>query len=230
MNHEKYPIPAHSPLRAILPFCLALLFIAVASPASQVYRYREQTRDASFTFAWCADRNQDSVTVTQYQRNGIFRSVNTMEGATISWQYVQHPDTDIRVERHGDHLRFSGLFAGKLIDRSQVIDNRPWYQSLTFCLQQMVAREQQAADFWTIRPDTLDVLAMQAEKTDQEQIPDDKDGFATADKVIIHPAGLLSPLWQAEYWFRPDDNRFLRYRGTHGLPGTAETLICLITH
>ena len=227
----KTSLPDHSPVRAILPLCLALLLMAAASsPASQIFRYREQTGDDSFTFSWQADREQDSgtVMVTQKQGEEIFSSGNTAEGTTLSWRYVKQPDTDVRAERVGDRLHFSGRFGGQRVDRYEVIDSRPWYQPLSFSLQRMMARDQQAARFWTIRPDTLEVLAMQARKAASEQVALDNGTVQAADKVVIHPDGLLSALWQAEYWFRHGDNLFLQYRSTHGLPGTAETRICLI--
>lgn len=225
----KRSIPDHSPLRGILPLFLALLLIAVASPASQVFRYREQTGNESITFSWRADREQDGITVTQHQGDEVFSSVNTADGTTLSWRYLHPPDTDIRAERQGDSLRFIGRFAGKPVDRTQAIDSRPWCQPLSFSLQRMMASEQQTASFWTIRPDTLEVLAMQAERGGSEQIATESGGVQTANKVVIRLDGLLSALWQAEYWFRPGDNLFLHYRGTHGPPGTAETRICLIS-
>lgn len=224
-------LPAHSPVRAILPLCLALLLMAVASPASQSLRYREQTGDDSLIFFWQADRQQDGVTitVTQHQGNEIFRSVNTLDGVTLSWQYSKHPDTDVRVERNGNQLRFSGRYAGKPVERDQEIDARPWYQPLSFCLQHMVARQHKDARFWTIRPDTLDVLAMQAEHDGIEQIAAGGGTTHTADRVLIRLDGLMAPLWHAEYWFRQGDHLFVHYRGTHGPPGTTETVVSLLT-
>lgn len=224
-------LPAHSPARAILPLCLGLLLMAVgSSPASPTFRYREQTGGEAFTFSWQADRDQGGATVAVTQRQGdeIFSSVNTAEGTTLSWRYVKLPDTDVRAERVGDRIRFSGAFAGKVVDKSEPVDSRPWWQPLSFCLQEMIGRGQRQAQFWTIRPDTLDVLAMQAEHADggPRPLPDAAD--RAANKVIIRLAGLRSPLWSAAYWFRPGDNLFVEYRGTHGPPGTAETRICLI--
>jgi len=221
----------HSPLRALAPLCLALLLMAMAGPAPQVLRYHEQTGDESSIFSWRADRtdNGATVTVTQHQGAEVFSSVNTGEGTTLSWRYVREPDTDVRVERTGDRLRFSGRFAGRPVERTQAIDGRPWYQPLSFCLQRMVAREQPDATFWTIRPDTLEALAMQAHRDGSDPIPGDRGGPQTADRVVIRLDGLLSALWQAEYWFRQGDHLFLQYRGTHGPPGTAETRICLIS-
>lgn len=61
--------PYHSPIRAILPFCLALLLMATVAPASSpTLRYREQTGEDSFLFSWQADADQDGATVTVTQR------------------------------------------------------------------------------------------------------------------------------------------------------------------
>ncbi len=224
----KSSIPAHSPLRAIGPFCLVMLLLAAASSASQIFRYREQTGDDSFTFLWRAEQGSKEVTVTQNQGDETYSSVCAPDGTTLFWHYIKQPDTDIRAERLGDQIHFSGRFAGAAIDKHQPIDTRPWYQPLSFSLQRMVARDQQTAVFWTIRPDTLEVVAMKADKSGREEIPSGKE-TQTADKVVIRLDGLMSALWQAEYWFRPSDNLFVQYKGTHGLPGTAETSINLIT-
>ena len=53
------------------------------------------------------------------------------------------------------------MLRSALVDKKEAIDSRPWCQPLSFSLQRMVARDQQVASFWTIRPDTLEVLAMQ---------------------------------------------------------------------
>lgn len=225
----KIKLSDHSPVRAILPFCLLILLLAVASPASQVHRYREQTGDASFTFLWRAEQGRAGVTVIQDQGDETYSSLCTPEGRTLSWRYLRPPDTDVRAERIGDRIHLSGRFDGREINRSEPLDGRPWYQPLSFSLQRMVAGGQQTATFWTIRPDTLEVVALQAAQSGSEQLPTAPSEEQQADKVVIRLDGLLSALWQAEYWFRPSDHLFVHYRGTHGPPGTAETSIHLIT-
>ncbi len=219
----------YSPLRALVPFCLVLLLLAVASPASQVFRYREQTGADSFTFLWRAEQGSREVTVTQDQGDEIYSSVCTLDGATLSWQYTRLPDTDVRAERIGDRIRLSGTLAGKAIDQSRAIDGRPWFQPLSYSLQRMVALDQQTVSFWTIRPDTLEIVAMKAEKSGVEQIAAGAAMTEDADKVVIRLDGLLSALWQAAYWFRQSDHLFVQYQGTHGPPGTAATRISLVT-
>lgn len=229
MNLPQTLLSDRSPLRALVPLCLALLLMASAGSQSPVLQYREQTGDDQFTFTWQTNRESGGITVIQHQGDEFFSSLNTADGETQRWHYVKRPDTDVRAERDGDRLVFTGHLAGKAIDRIQPIDGRPWLQPLSFSLRQLAASDQQIATFWTVRPDTLDVLAMQAEKAGSEQIVADNGVAHLANKVILRPDGLLAPLWQAEYWFRQGDNTFLQYRGTHGPPGTAETRICLIT-
>ncbi|ADW17383.1 hypothetical protein Despr_1217 [Desulfobulbus propionicus DSM 2032] len=229
MSLKQYLLSNRSPLRTLVPLCLALLLMAAAGSQSPVLRYREQTGDDQFIFTWQINRDVDGITVMQQQGDEMYSSRNTAGGATQSWHYVKPPATDVRVERDGNRLRFTGRFAGETIDRIQTIDGRPWMQPLSFSLQRLVGEEPQVARFWTIRPDTLDVLAMQAETAGSEPVAIDSGGTRRASKVVIRPEGLLSAFWQAEYWFRDGDNMFLQYRGTHEPPGTAETRICLIT-
>ena len=229
MNLRQSLVSEQSPLRALVPLCLVLLLMAAAGSQSPVLKYREQTGDDQFTFTWQTNRETDGITVIQHQGDEFFSSLNTADGMTRRWHYIKRPDTDVRAERDGDSLSFTGRLAGKVIDRIQLIDSRPWLQPLSFSLQRLAGSDQQTANFWTIRPDTLEVLAMQAEKADSEQIVAESGIAHLANKVVIRPDGLLAPLWQAEYWFRQGDNTFLQYRGTHGPPGTAETRICLIT-
>lgn len=224
----KTNLPDHSLVRAILPFGLLMLLLAAASPASQILRYREQTGESSFTFLWRSEKDRAGVIITQDQGDETYSSVCTLEGATLSWRYIRRPDTDVRAERIGDRIQLSGRLDGKVIDQGRAIDGRPWFQPLSFSLQRMAASDAQTATFWTIRPDTLEIIAMQAHKSGTEQLSAGETSH-TADKVVIRLDGLLSGVWHADYWFRQSDNLFVAYRGTHGPPGTAETSIHLVT-
>ena len=224
--HAFRPFPA--PLRALVPFCLALLFLAAASPASQVLRYLEQTGEESFTFFWRAEPEKEGMTISQRQGEETFTSLCAADGSTLSWRYTRTPDTDIRAKRIGDRLHFNGTFAGKAVETSQQIDTRPWFQPLSYSLQRVLIRQEHTVSFWTVRPDTLEAVAMEAEASGSEQIQEGTKHPLWADKVIIRPAGILSALWSAAYWFRQGDHLFVQYRGTHGPPGTAETVVNLL--
>lgn len=216
------------PLRAAVPFCLALMLLASASSASPVFRYLEQTGQDSFTFFWQAEPDEDEMTISQRQGDETITSRCAADGSTTSWHHTRVPGTDIRAERTGNRIRFSGLQDGKEVDRSADIDDRPWFQPLSYSLQRMLAGDQQTTEFWTVRPDSLEVIAMEAEYSGIDAITGDDGRVQEANKVIIRPVGMLSAFWQAEYWFRRSDNFFIRYRGTHGPPGTAETSVSLL--
>ena len=225
------PSPArHSPFQAILPLCLALLFMAVASPAAPVFRYLEQTGTDSCIFTWRLERERDTATLSVVQRQGseTFLSRNTAAGETLAWQYVHQPDTDVRAEREDDRIRLSGRFQGKTVDEVHTIDDRPWFQPLSFSLRPLALDRRPATEFWTIRVDTLELVAMRAEAAGREEMDTVRGPRLTAARVVIRPDGLLGRLWRAEYWFRAEDGQFIRYRGTHGPPGTPETVISLL--
>lgn len=209
---------------------LLLLLTTTTSIASQAFRYREQTGKESFTYLWRAEEEGGGkfVAVTQEQGDEVYHSVNGEDGATRSWHYRKNPDTDVRAERVGNTIRFSGRFQGKEIDKSESIDSRPWFQPLTFCLQRMVARDQRKAKFWTVRSDNLEMLALQAEKKGSEEIEGGNGATLMADKVVLRLDGFMANLWSSEYWFRQGDNLFVRFQGTQGPPGTAETRITLL--
>ena len=219
-----------SPFQAILPLCLALLFMAVASPAAPVFRYLEQTGTDSFIFTWRLERERDTATLSVVQRQGseTFLSRNTAAGETLAWQYVHQPDTDVRAEREDDRIRLSGRFQGKTVDEVHAIDDRPWFQPLSFSLRPLALDGQATAEFWTIRVDTLELVAMRAEAAGREEMDTVRGPRLTAARVVIRPDGVFSRLWRAEYWFRAEDGLFIRYRGTHGPPGTPETVISLL--
>lgn len=223
---------SHSPLRSVVfSFGLVLLLTATVIQASACeLRYREQTGDQSLLFSWQADATPNEVTVTVTQRQGeeVFTSVNTPEGTTLSWHYSRQPDTDVRVARKGNFLQFSGRFQGQPVEKQEKIDRRPWYQPLSFSLHCMEGRKQNKTSFWTIRPDNLEVVSLQAERQGSGRLPGADGGEVLANKVVIRLEGLLSALWSAEYWFRQGDNLFIRYRGTHGPPGVPETVITLV--
>nr|WP_320010885.1 hypothetical protein [uncultured Desulfobulbus sp.] len=220
------------------PLCLFIWVVTlVAFPFSEAFgsiqevRYQEQTGDDSFVFVWQLEKEPEEVTltVTQRQKEEVFVSVNTPQGGTLSWHYTRTPDIDIRVERTGNFLVYSGVFEGKKIDKREKIDKRPWYQPLSFSLRCMEERQEDTVSFWTVRPDNLEALTLQAKRGGSGRLLESDGKEVWANKVVIRLEGLLSAIWSAEYWFRKDDNLFVRYRGTHGPPGVPETRISLLS-
>ena len=214
----------------VVLFLSTLLLNTAVSGSTRELRYKEKTGEHSFLFVWQAETEPDAVTITVTQRQGVevYTSVNSLEGTTLSWRYSNPPDSDVRVERLGRRLLFSGRFLGKEIKKEEKIDSRPWYQPLSFSLHRMEQRKQDKTSFWTIRPDNLEVITLQATREGSGRLIEEDGSEVLANKVVIRLEGLMSSLWSAEYWFRQGDDLFVRYRGTHGPPGVPETVITLV--
>jgi len=214
----------------VLVACLFTLQLSTALGAIREVLYQERTGDDSFVFVWQLETEPEEVTltVTQRQKEEVFVSVNTPQGTTLSWHYTRTPDINVQVERQGNTLVYSGVFEGRKINKTEKIDDRPWYQPLSFSLRCMEERKEDSISFWTVRPDNLDALTLKAERQGSGRLVESDGSEVLANKVVIRLEGLLSGLWSAEYWFRQGDDLFVRYRGTHGPPGVPETMISLV--
>lgn len=148
-------------------------------------------------------------------------------GATSYWHAEFGGSTEISAKRRGNTIELRGRFKGEYVDRSIRIDERPWFQPLSYSLRSLSESSAPVTvRFWTIRADTLELVNMEAEVQGIESIQiSGKD--VEALRVEIRKSGYLSIFWSADYWFRTRDHIFVQYRGTHGLPGTPETLITL---
>lgn len=65
---------------------------------------------------------------------------------------------------------------------------------------------------------------MRAELAESERLVSAGQDVA-AQRVRIRLDKLIAVFRETSYWFRQQDQVFLRYRGVHGPPGTDETLI-----
>ncbi|NOQ46660.1 MAG: hypothetical protein GQ559_08325 [Desulfobulbaceae bacterium] len=207
-------------------FLFLILLPGFSSATGRSYLYREITGEKSKEFKWELLDKGDEVVITSSSAEGKFVNVCRRDGATLRWHVQQSPDTDIQAERIANTITLRGRFQGKKVDKSIEIDERPWFQSLSFSLRSLTGGDTKALSFWIIRKDTLEFVEMQAKNLGIEPI-ELAGEEVQAYKMEIRKNGLLSSLWHANYWFRTSDNTFVQYRGTHGLPGTSETRITL---
>ncbi len=147
--------------------------------------------------------------------------------ATKSWQ-VSDPenDSDFRVWREGDELRFEGRFRGEPLDRTEKIDPAPWYQALSISLRPLIDASSSEMEFWSLRPGTLGAHKLRVSRQGEEvlEVLGEK---APAVKLEIRLTGLKSMLWSCHYWLRKSDGLFLRYEGPSGPPGWPMTRVTL---
>lgn len=205
---------------------LASVLVALAAVDTEALWYREQTGEEMVMFSRETASDGERITVMQRQKEMSDATISTPDGATISWHYTDPPDTDVKAWRTGDALHLAGIFKGRVLAETIRLDDDPWFQHPSYSLGRMALSESDSATFWIIRQDTLAIVALTAKRDKSETVTCTDDPLV-AEKITIRPKGVLAPLWSAQYWFRKKDGLFLRYRGVHGPPGTAETAVCL---
>ena len=198
-----------------------------AAPANPVYHYQENTGKSVKTFKWHQLSSVKEEIITLTEEDAVFANHCDRAGRMHVWDFRQGQQTAIQVVRDGNLLKISGLLRGDAIQKEEKIDDRPWYQPLSFSLRSFLDSPETRISFWMIRSDNLQVMAMQAKKEGIEEIMV-AGKTVRAQKVILSREGLFAAFWQSVFWFREDDRFFVRYQGVHGPPGTSETIVQLL--
>jgi len=213
--------------------CMLLLTPAYVSadesPRIEKRQYLKTTGEKKQLFSWCLEHGKG---LKLESRIASEHDVTHMDSAleTQSWsKYDPLKKTDIRVVRKGERLIFSGVFKGKKVARTFEVDESPWYQALSLSLRPFATGGGDDLEFWTVRPDTLDVHRLQVKR--EEEAPLELYGEPVACvKLKIQLTGMKSILWSSYYWLRKSDGMFVRYEGPSGPPGWPETTVELLDY
>jgi hypothetical protein len=192
-----------------------------------LYRYNTVTGDERTFFIWEKKQLGGLVKITVHDHTNSRVMENTCQenGETVSW-LVKDPEREIRAERDTNALRVYGNDRGKVIDVSYAIDERNWFQPMSFSLTGFLFSDEKRVSFWTIRQDTLELLTIVAVKEGMETL-EINGANIPAFKVEVRLEGFLSAFWHGSYWYRLENGQFLKYRAVNGPPGTPETVITL---
>lgn len=217
-------------LGMILAFCTSIESTASISllplDPSQAH-YLEVTGGDRKPFDWKVTQRGDGNVVVVMESNGVrFENFCRKTGETLEWRYSNGAQTQIFAKRTENQIIIHGTRLGKPVDEIIEIDERPWYQPLSYSLRNFLFSDQQQTSFWTIRTETLDVHALNAKKIREEKI-DTVAGPTIANHVEVRLDGILSALWHATYWYRGVDGLFLRYHSVHGAVGTDSTEVTI---
>lgn len=207
------------------------LLVVGESPGSAVMAqsclYRESRGTQVKEFQWHHRSSALEELVTVQEEGADFVNHGDRSGQTLAYHFRQGMDTDIHVRRESNLLQVSGILRGKKVERTESIDDRPWYQPLSFSLREFLKTDERRRSFWMIRNDTLELVTIQAEKRGVEEVLV-SGRRVMARRVEIRKTGFFASLWHGDYWFRMEDDLFVRYQAVHGPPGTPETVVQLI--
>lgn len=210
----------------LLPFILAAETKNIDLPTG-VFGYKETVGKKVIPFNWQAQERDNKIIIKVFEEQKSFFNICTADGATLKLKLASEGQHDIVAERIEDFLHIKGIRFGEKYDQKIKIDERPWYQPLSFSLGPFLDSKKEYTSFWVIRADNIEVIALTARKMGEEKITLENKPVLT-QKVEVRAEGFKSKFWHATYWYRKKDNLFLRYQSVHGLPGTNETIVELI--
>lgn len=197
-----------------------------AAITNQSHLYQEKSGADVKEFRWNLSSSAQEELVTVLEEDATLINHCDLGGQTLAWHFQQGEQTDIQARREGNLLRLTGILRGEKVERSEPLDDRPWYQPLSFSLRGFIDSADLKRSFWMIRSDNLELVTIQAEKLGVEEVLV-SGRKVQATKVEIRKEGLFASLWHGDYWFRTGDNLFVRYQGVHGPPRTPESLVQL---
>ena len=193
-------------------------------PSPSACNYTETTGKDSRNFLWTLEKDDGWLLVSEDKlethRAWLDTSLNTYK-----WS-LDRPanDTTMTATKQGDTLHLQGTLNGKSHQRDYQLGRTPWYQALSLSLRKHLGEAFVKEEFWSIRPDTLELHKMQIIKISEERLKIEGTIQPTY-RVIVRPAGWKAPLWKGEYWFSRNDGKFIRYRGDSGPPGSPDTIV-----
>ena len=130
----------------------------------------------------------------------------------VSWEQVDaEAGNDLRASRTGNTIHVTGTLKGKPATRDIRVDPAPWYQIFGPALLDLLPQEAQQAEFWVVNPDDLSAHKMQVRRAGLEDLKLGT-GSIRAAKIHFSPAGALSPLWGADFWYRVADGTWVYSR------------------
>lgn len=199
----------------------------IANASADSYRYREQTGKETREFLWTLEQGRE-IRLTAESSEDCHLTLMDPTLATRQWRLVNPgAATEITVRREKNVLLLNGQFEGKAVASVIEIDSDPWYQALSLSLRALRDTKKQSLEFWTLRPDNLEVHKLRAVRKGVEMLELDGKQVA-ALKLGLSLTGLMARIWQCSYWLRESDGVFLRYRGPSGPPGWPETEVRLV--
>jgi hypothetical protein len=130
----------------------------------------------------------------------------------VSWEQADtEADNDLRASRTGNVIHVAGTLKGRPVSRDIRVDPAPWYQIFGPALSDLLPPGAPQREFWVVNPDDLSAHKMQVRRAGQEDL---KLGAGSVPALKIHfsPAGALSPLWGADFWYRASDGTWIYSR------------------
>jgi len=204
--------------------------IAGLSSAQASHSLRETTGGRQVDIRILHEPLPGGLLVRSFMSDGEYHEVEYGPSAATVRYRVLSPSRNLEytVRRDGDLLRFEGIFRGKLLSRTQKIDDHEWLETVELSLSAFArSADRTSPAFWIVHPWDAKAILMQATNEGEDTVM--VAGTPTASiRVRVRPAGILALFWSSLYWYRSADGLFVRYEAVRGLPGTPLTVVELM--
>ncbi|GAB1455407.1 hypothetical protein MASR2M48_07140 [Spirochaetota bacterium] len=138
------------------------------------------------------------------------RQVMDKQRSVLEWQRSDATEgTDIQASRLGSQVIVKGIYKGKPFEKKHDFGSLPWYQLHEASYETLYKSGINKLSFWTIDRKTLRATEFKAERQSEENITI-MGRPIPAVKYSLGISGIPAFLFQAHFWLRNTDGRFLR--------------------
>ena len=199
--------------------CLLFILFCTSAATSETLYYRETTGDAVINHIYQFSFTGGLHHLKTRHSYGTMEYVMDTRLETLSWTaFDEDNGTDLQAVRDGKYIHVEGWYSGKRINKKFKVGNDSWIQSAWFVLQEFVRSDKKKIIFQTFRITDMSLNKMEAKRKQSENI---QVGGKKVECVMVqlNATGFLPALWNAKFWFRKSDGRFMYYESIHGIPG-----------
>ncbi|MEE4167151.1 MAG: hypothetical protein V2I35_14200, partial [Desulfocapsaceae bacterium] len=148
----------------VFSVCLLFTRASGAIPAgaetieSGVYCYKVEEGDKVNTFTWDISYKESLTEINVSEGKQKMVNICRRDGETLFWSSSKEDKTKVHITRVDNALRITKEISEEHSTNIQEIDELPWYQPLSYSLQNFLVSDNKIVHFWSVRNDTLDVV------------------------------------------------------------------------
>ena len=202
-----------------------LIIIMTVSAFAETYWYSETFGGkAKPDFMWKLEKTSYGENLHSTRADRLITYWINSDGSNRFWKYtLPLENTDVNAEISGSTVNITGKLKGNPIKKSHNVEGI-WMQSMTYSLGIMIKSGKQSLEFYTIRPDNLELVKMKAVYSGMETILLNEKNVDSY-RVNVSLTGFLSGMWSSSFWYRKSDLKFIRYDGKQGLTESSRSVI-----
>jgi hypothetical protein len=211
-------------MKQLLALITALIFYSFIGWAEETFEYKMTNDKKESTISTTIEETGNGYRVSSGQEGEKREITGNYSFETHSFHFVNKlQGSDYTATRNGNKIKVSGRLKNRTLNREFSINGNPWLQALDYALEQFAGTGKNKITFWFFNANECEIHEMEATKQGVKTITVNSKSSA-AQHIKVNLTGFASIFWSADYWFRPEDNRFIRYETVEGAGGPKITI------